>query len=113
MNEMNHHQKLAKRLALLWAISYAAAGAISFVWTLVRYQNTGDYMIPILSAQHLFIQFILLLYLYPLLALVYHHSKRAGMKTLRTASLIGLCFFGAFLLFSSLITILALCGVQF
>ena len=76
MNEMNHHQKLAKRLALLWAISYAAAGAISFVWTLVRYQNTEDYMIPILSAQHLFIQFILLLYLYPLLALVYHHSKR-------------------------------------
>lgn len=104
---------IAKKLAILWAVSFAVFGLAAMIFQIYCIWTTGSFALDMLSPYQLIVLFAVLLYFYPLLFFVHRYSKRAEWKAIRIISLILLCFLGIWLVGFLIFTILALNGVNF
>ena len=82
------HNKLAKRLSILWCSVYILVFIGLFAYTFVEGSISGTFEFPgVSSAYQIFLLISVLCFFIPLAILVHRHAKLAGMRKLKGISL--------------------------
>lgn len=105
---MASNKKIAKRLSILWIVTYAIASIVINAYTIYVTVVTDTSPIYLLSPLQLTTLLIVLLYFYPLLYLIRHHAKLADMRKTKMVSTVAIGIFTLWLVLNLCTTLSAL-----